>query len=506
MNAQFENWNGEVQAGFDASSRDYVVCPSNHIDKGYVGVHAIERPGTNNKWVLRGIEFDDSGVERWGTYNVIELNGSPGRDLQIHPLKIVQRLDGNGYYIVGYVIQGDFDIPFPFVIKTDNNLDVVTNGFKTFTNHGFFCDVDELPNNDLMFCGSKTEDLQLADNDRVGILVRTSSTFTISYMKYIDHYTSTTLPENDYDIVHDLILVDDDAVICGNVSEQYIDGACTTSVSRPFIARINLTNGNWTGAGYWINTRFKGIGNSTASRLAEDGTQVVMATHALATSSTNLLFYNITTGAFISGKNIEFNSTTINDGTIYTHVPFIQNIYFNSNGDIFMSGKNIKIGNSWNSSRWDMPFNAVYDVGNNSVSGIVYPTDQQYLIPADYLNYEENTVNCFAGMVFPFYAASNTIPEVNGNTDEYTTITHDHAKSDWNSISYANKTWIFSNDNSTCNNAALTGPDPTNVSTTTPIVVSNFNLLSLPDVLNLTGFDDTGAPFYFNYDCDSDPH
>jgi hypothetical protein len=497
----FENHYGDFNDN-DLVSRDYVTCPANRTGEAYVGVSAVE-DNTNGR-VIRGIIFDASGNHVFpicaGTgicEKMIFLPPNIDSYNEIHPLKIIQMNSLQGYFIVGYIINSITQIAQPFCLKTDNNLDPLTSGFRVFSNHGFFSDVDELANNDLIFCGSQTNDLQVLTS-KEGMIICTDATFNVNYFRLTHSFTPGFVAP-DFDIVHDLLIINStDAFICGSVTESYTSGVCTSTAPRPFIARLNLATGSTTGPGYWSNTEMKYSGISLGCRIAFNGSnEVVLVSNSDIINSMGLSFYNATTGAFNYAKAIEFNLKTINDGIVYAHVPFVQNIYYNNNGNLFFSGKLLKVDATWTANYYDMPFAGEYDILNASANGVFYPTDISFPGPIDQLNYWSytNPCNSASGNFYPFYAASNTIPSILGNGNEFTTITFDHSGNPF-------RTWIFTNDFSTCNNSSLTCVVASQ-SSVSAITFNNDDIIAFPDINPL--FVGTSENRIKSVICDLDP-
>ena len=476
----FENHYGDFNDN-DLVSRDYVTCPANRNGEAYVGVSAVE-DNTNGR-VIRGIIFDAQGNHVFPTCTgggicekLIFLPPNIDSYNEIHPLKIIQMNSLQGYFIVGYIINSITQIAQPFCLKTDNNLDPVISGFRVFSNHGFFSDVDELANNDLIFCGSQTDDLQV-NTSKEGMIICTDANFNINYFRLTHSFTPGFVAP-DLDIVHDLLIINStDAFICGTIMESFISGPCTSTAPRPFIARLNLTTGATSGLGYWVNTDMAYAGISLGCRLAyNNSNEVVLGSNSAPPHSFSLSFYNATTGALNYAKSLEFNSVTLNDGTVNSHTIFVQNIYYNNSGNIFFSGKLLKVDPLWLPNYFDMPYVGEYDIVNATATGIIYPTDISFPGPIDLLNYWEfaNPCNGATGGFYPFYSASNTIPSILGNGNEFTTLTFDHSVVPF-------KTWIFTNDNLTCNNANLS-TKINSENPTSPISFNNDDIVAFPDI------------------------
>lgn len=464
----FETHYGISSTSNDEGIGEFVTCasidPNNYI---YAGVHTFtDLSASPASKFIRGVRIKSDGTMLSSNFDFI-------RDfipqLNIIPLKIIPINNNTEYLITGYVTAlSTPDRPHPFVMKTDASLAATT--FKVFTDHdGFFSDVDELPNQDLLFSGATTYSLKITTLNRLGWIVRTDPTnFTSSWMRYIHGPTSQS--SHNYNIVHDAIVVDNDtAFICGTVNEAVrCTGINTDSFqARAFVAKIDLNNG----AFVWHKALFA---HQLGARLALNtgASLIAFATNSEGNYYPGLSFFD-RGGNFIIRRETEVNQgipniTGVNfsalgnsysNARILAHVPFIQNIYFNSNDeDVFVSGKfiNVQANNldaPYNTiGFFDMPCSMVYDYSNSSFGTIsVFKSAQLFLLTIpNFLTYDlNNHLGCPGDTYPPFYAASNTLPCLsNCGNDEYITITLDEA--DYSGVKGQDKVWVFSNDNNVC--------------------------------------------------------
>jgi hypothetical protein len=357
-----------------------------------------------------------------------------------------------------------------------------------------------------MFCGSQCDGLEVNSN-KLGMFIRTDPNFAMTYMRLVDYFTLASAP--DFDIVHDLTLINgNDALVCGTITELSTSSTCTTTVSRPFVAKIDLVTGLWVGTNYWVNTEFKGADENVGSRvLYNGGNQVVMATNGEGGSGGALIFYNFLTGAFLYGKWAEFAQYPMNFGTQLKHQVFIQNIYYNTDGNLFISGKYLKSAVTWNATaEYDMPVSAIFNKTTKVFTNLtLYPTDMTYIFPLDILNYYATPVICNTRTrhYCPIYSASNTVLATGIPNNEYVTVTHDKTLIPGNS-SFPYKTWIYSNDNLTCLNYSPSIPI-INPPLPTSQITLNSQLGPNPDVLNINYYNLANYPLNI-FNCDSDPN
>jgi hypothetical protein len=464
----------ETRYGFSSTSNDeaigeFVTCgsidPTNYT---YAGVHAFKNSSSMPSSIfIRGVRIKADGTMLSANFDFIREFVSA---LNIFPLKIIPINNNSEYLITGYVTALNTpDRPHPFVIKTDANL--TATSFKVFNDHdGFFSDVDELPNQDLLFSGATTYSLKITSFNRLGWIIKTDPTnFTSIWMRYVNGPTSQS--SHNYNIVHDAIVVDNDtAFICGTINEavRCIGNNKDSFQARAFLGKIDLNNGSFV----WHKALFA---HQLGARLALNAgaSLIAFATNAEGNFYPGLSFFD-RGGNFIIRRETEvdngipniygvnFNALGNNypNVKILVHVPFIQSIYFNSinDADVFVSGKFIKVvvdnldppGNQI--GEFDMPFSMVYDY-NNSTFGTMslFKSAQLFLMTTpNFLTYDiNNGLGCPSDVYPPFYAANNTVPCLsNCQTDEYVTITLDEA--DIAGVKGQGKVWVFSNDNNVC--------------------------------------------------------
>ncbi|NUM32887.1 MAG: hypothetical protein HUU47_11270 [Bacteroidetes bacterium] len=461
----FETHYGSSNMSGDGISSEFVSCasvdPNNYT---YAAVHAIkDLNATPPTFSIRGVRIKNDGTMLIANFDYIKESTG---DYDLFPLKIVPVNNNSEYMIIGYITHINTpDSPNPFVIRADANLDAFE--FKVFTDHkGFFTDVDQLTNGDYIFCGSHTNSLQIGANYRLGWMLRTNSSYTKIWMRFTHSYEHpTSVVRKDFDIVHDMMLIDDDtAIVCGNVCEQIDCDRFTgldTSSPVAFIAKVDLSNGSFG----WYNSK---IANSTASRLAMscDNTKIIMSVNGENVGSSSSLSFWDRAGNYILGKLFEgtsFNSKYKKSGISYTvsinlHSQIsIQNLYNTSNNKLFISGKFYKtvINDSFNSAinidTVEIPFSVNYDINSSSFDSMnVFKSSQKFTFGPNFLSYRP-WKSCGSYFYPSIYFASNTIPV---NTDcentEFVTVTLDVASdASTNQIGY-DKVWIFSNDTNPC--------------------------------------------------------
>lgn len=494
----FENHFGVNSSGNDGLSLEFVTCPSIDANYTYVGVQSFQSSG---QMKIRGVRVTSTGTMFASSFDFIAATTST---LDLFPLKIIPFIDQNGqdgYLITGYVKDQNNPLPKPFVIQADNNLNATT--FKIFTDHfGFFTDVDQLTNGDLIFCGSTTSTLTIATPTRLGWIMRTDNVnFTAQWMRYTHLYEHlSSKSQQDFDAVQDLILLDDDsALVCGNVSEHVdcepaIPGLDSTR-SRVFVAKVNLNNG----AFVWQKCRFI---KNFAARLAINnaGTIVALATNGEFGSSTPAIIYMDRSGNITSAKHFEpsggkyvgelllINGVPNLDTKILAHIPFVQNIYFkNNDNDLFISGKFVKtlvesdpnMPPSIILGTFEMPFSTSFD-GTNFGFTHLYKSAQVFT-PFNFLSYNSfGSTAC--GEKYPtFVSSSNTLPCLsNCGTDEFITITVD-VGSVLGNIGQ-DKVWIFSNENTSICGYTHNTTDNANCQDFDHVNISNDDIEVVPEV------------------------
>jgi len=496
----FENHYGKSVSGNDGPGTEFTTCGSIDLNYTYVGVHAIEDPTASGPvFTIRGVRIKSDGTMFAANFDFIQ---HLTKELNIFPLKIIPINSNTEYLITGYVTSVNLpDLPYPFIIKADQNLDATD--FKVISDHtGFFCDVDELPNSDLLFVGATTNSLKIAANTRLGWILRTDNTnFTAQWMRYTSLYNHvSTNKHQDFDVVSDAIVIDSDsAIICGTVSQQVVCSSNDSTNSLVFVAKLNLNNGSFN----WHRAIFK---KNVACKLALNipNSLIVLATNGDVGSSLPAIIIFDRGGNLISSKSFEpsddlqsvnFKLNGINYTTdIGIHAPFVQNLYFNDDDDeIFISGKFINvIVQDLNPpfsilGSFEMPFNFVYTVSTNSFSNLtVYKSSQIFNIGVShFLTYDQwSSGNC--GELFPpLVSVSNTLPCLaNCGTNEYVTITLDCASNVSPPINIGiDKVWVHSNDNTKCG-YDYQSIEQFNLSPLTHIDISNDNIEVTPEVQN----------------------
>lgn len=460
----FEKHYGLNTNGNESALSDFVTCESIDVDYVYLGVQAFnDQSSSPNLSVIRGVRIKADGTMLSANFDFIKNSSSY---YNIFPLKIIPINNSSEYLITGYVTHVNApNLPFPFIIKADNNLSATD--FKIITDHnGFFSDVDELlPSGDLLFSGSVGPSLIKFASFRHGWIMRTDNTnFTAQWMRFI-HFDDI-INSKSYGIVNDAIAFDDDsAIICGSVSELFTCTPADSLAPRAFIAKINLTDGSF----YWHKAVFKGC---FSARLAINDANTLIALATNGEVSQNYIGLNFFDrgGNFISRKLCEtFQKSAVNftfSGSTYSSdiklhiISLIQNIYFNSNDeDVFVSGKFVDLevniaGTTTPIGTFEMPYSMLYIASSANFDSInLYKSAQQFQVaPANFLSYDFNTAFGCPGQVYPpLFVSSNTLPCLsNCGSDEYVTITLDEA-SDANTQTVGqDKVWIFSDDNYVC--------------------------------------------------------
>lgn len=394
--------------------------------------------------------------------------------MNIFPLKIIPFDDQNGndmYLITGYVTMTNAPtLPKPFIIQADANLDCTS--FKILSDHpGFFTDVDQLTNGDLIFAGSATTSLNHSAYTRLGWIMRTdNANFTMQWMRYTHLFEHPSIDSHwDFDIINDVVLIDDDsAIICGTVSIEQNPGCAPvtevdSTISYVFLANVNLNNGsfNW-------QTGIKQGTTSARIALNTNDSKIAVACHARGNLGATLSFFDrggnplfsrSIEGADAMGVTFNFLGTNYPLSRIRTHEAYIQNIYFNSNDeDVFISGKFMERP-VWDQNGaiigyFDMPFSSVYSAINDNLGANMSLYASAQRIQPGYINFLTYNITdplCNNFIYYPFYTPSNTLPCTSGcNLDEYVTATLDVAEDANTNIIGRNKIWIFTNDTSPC--------------------------------------------------------
>ena len=497
----FETHYGSSSTGGDGYSTEMVTCasidPNNYT---YAAVHAIRDLNvTPPAYMIRGVRIKSDGTMYTSNFDYIRESSG---DYDVFPLKIIPINNNTEYMITGYVTHTNTpNLPHPFVIRTDAAL--LAFEFKVFTDHpGFFTDVDQLSGGDFIFCGSMTNSLQILANTRLGWMLRTDNTYTKQWMRYTYSYNhSSSVMRKDFDIVHDLILIDDDsAIVCGNITEQLNCNISSpnldSSSNIAFIAKVNLYDGSFG----WYKSRIK-LANASRLAMNSAGTMIAFATNGELSNNYpgvsfwdragNYIYGTCFYGNNLSGVNFRLNGNNYPNSTIYfSSAPsVIQNIYFNSNNDLFISGKyfytEVKDNTSSSLGYFDIPFNTVYNAGTGTVGNInIYKSAQGFTGISNFLSYKfwNDVSNC--NIDFPqVYTASNTLPCLaNCGTDEYVTVTLDVASDANTTQTGPDKIWIFSNDNNPCGREQTTSNNPPFPIFAVSLVMYNDDILVTPDV------------------------
>jgi hypothetical protein len=483
----------------DPETLDYSVT-TKYDDSGYVTVSATydDPSGITDQWCIKLVQFDNSGTIQTGRY----FYPVPPLSHNIHPLKIITLSGNQGYLITGYHEHISTSCPMPFVVKLDISYNVLAQ--HVYQICGFFTDVDEIPGGGFIFSGAWSNNINFAA-DRNGAIMRTDVNFNPIYSRSIFKYNPMATI-GDFDIIHDLVIVDSSrAYVTGGFTDTCVNTSSGSSWVPPGVSghllfgEMDLTTGNFN----WTNNIINNIPSAGGANFIQTiGSRVIFNDNYIVVASNNgnpgssfIIFFDRNTGMFVSGYNVENLTISINSGHLLTHIPFIQNIYFIDTNKVFYSGKQIAIEFNYNPlTHFEIPCSGELDVNGNIGNGRLYVTDQHYDgnladITSYYYKYGDCTLE-----YFPFYAASNTIPQ-NGNTGEFVTISHD--KND----NFKNKTWIFTNDNQVCVNYHLEliaepiVPKP-------QLGVHNISSGN-PDLLNILLLIETLDNV--EYECDEDP-
>ncbi|MCC6722280.1 MAG: hypothetical protein IT243_08755 [Bacteroidia bacterium] len=491
----FETHYGSILNSNDVVGSEFVTCPSINESYSYVAVGSVlippPEPGNNGTYAVRGVRVKSDGTMLTSTFDYIQESSL---NYNIFPLKIISINNNTEYLITGYVtrVSGIYAAPlrpYPFVIKTDENLNATV--FKIFTDHeGFFTDVDEIPNSggDLLFIGAKSFLTSITPYTRSGWMLRTDPTnFTAQWMRYLHN---DQIPSgHNYHIVHDAITLDgDNALICGSTNDR---ASCAENAdsfySRAFIAKIDLNDGSF----IWQKSLLrKFLGIRLAVNNAHD--KIAMAFNGEQENSYSGIIYFDNSGNVLTYKMCEVSPTPLNNVNFtnnssilypceihihYKHI--IQNIYFLENDeDVFLSGKFVNTEVKYNNNTvgyFDMPFCTLFDYSSDLFGSIsLYKSAQTFPnMLSTFLSYDSWQISNCVHIIMPqFYCASNTLPcnsNCNGN-DKFVTITLD--KAEYSGSSKEDKVWIFSNDNKVC------GYETTTIST------FNLNLFEHIDIIN----------------------
>lgn len=474
----------------DPETYDYCITPKAD-GNGYVAVSATrDNPsGAANQWCIKLVECDDTG----GFVNSSRyIHPQPAQLQQLVPLKVITLNGGNGYAITGYHLQEFENCPMPFVVKLDNNYSIIDA--RLFYTCGFFTDVDEMPNGCFIFSGSWSDNTNITAVRQAAIM-KTDASFVPVFARSIEKMPIGTAVD-EFDIVHDLVVVDDDsAYFTGSVTDVCSTTPTTTTTGYMLLGEVNLNTGLFN----WTNNCINSL-HFIGSRIAVNENYIAVALNASTNNASNIAFFDRATKAFITRYIIEHNPTIINQGTLNTHIPFIQNLYFEDQQTVFFSGKQVGLQLNGNpATHFEMPFSGELDINGNAANGRLFLTDQDYLLPTDFLSYRNNHTsfcNSTPNAYFPIWAASNTLPQ-NGQTGNFVTITHDNLNGN-----LFNKTWMFTHDNQMCGYVPLDF-NILQQSADTPFSVINQSK-SLPPVLELAM---ENKPLHKEfYECDQNPN
>ncbi|MCB9250827.1 MAG: hypothetical protein H6605_00020 [Flavobacteriales bacterium] len=488
----FDERHGLVNGSHDYEKSEMVSCTSISEDYDYVGVCSTTGTSPNEK--MEAVFVLDDGT----LYTSVFYHLSDYYDnYNFQPMKIVPLNSDDGYIIVGYVYDRNSSVLFhPFVMTTDEVLDPSSGIFKIFDIDGYFTDVDQLPNDDFLFCGSTNKDFSLTSSSMTGLIIKTNSSLALTYMRFVYGYNPSGSYQR-FDIIQDALIIDDDtAIILGSVTEQ-----CSTTYtkSRIVLAKLNLN----TGAFVWQKCEYSG--NYLASRMAINDDYIAIGMNAESGSTAGQLAFYDRGGNFVSGKTLKYSpvsnsslkvngSAATPSGNINTEYPFIQNLYFRTDDKLFVSGKFQRISYPGSPHVFDMPFSFVIVPSTGTISSTyLYQTDHYYGTVGLFAN--PTTSLCNGDIYSPIWPPSNTVPRVSGS-NEFVTISHDMGKVGVASY-YRFKQFAFT-DNFTCGNLDIGSPNDNDLNMVSHSDVSNDNVI-VCDEDDYDPFYDTQG--YFDFDC-----
>lgn len=488
IDERYSLYTGATTTGIDdARTLDYATTHK-YDNSGYVAVSAtLDNPlGGISNYGIKVVEFDNNGVFIQGEF----LFPVPPEVTNIYPLKVITLNGNQGYGITGYFKHFSSTCPRPFVVKIDIAFNITAQHF--YNDCGFFTDIDQMPNGDFMFVGAWSDSMTKVANRR-GAIMRTDMNMNPVYSRNVDYFIPTAT-SMDYDIVHDLVIVDDEhAYVTGAYTAQCTTVNSSTS-SRLLVGEVDLL----TGAFNWTNNCFDDPDiNDAGARIIFNDNYIVIAANSQGGWMPSITFFDRTTHTFIASYFLEHDTTTLSLGYLNTHIPFIQNIYFIDNQTVFYSGKDIGVLNSnFPNTHYELPISGQLDINGNISNGLVFVTDQHYVtpLPLDITSYFISNGNC--GLVdAPLYASSNTLPQ-NAETGAFVTLTHDRIDGD------ENKTWIFTHDINVCSSKvlALFVADKWQYNTVNVANISRIN----PDKIDLLLY--TEPILDHEEDCDQDPN
>lgn len=492
-NAQFNVRHGINASYHDLEGSDMVTCLSINEDYDYVAIHS-STTSPNEK--MEAVLVKDDGTIFSNLYRYLDDNGD---NFHFQPMKIIPLNDESGYAIVGYMFDRTVAPVFnPFVMITDDLLDPTGLDFKRFDMEGYFCDVDQLPNDDFLFCGSTNSNYSVTATSMSGLIVKTDASFNVSYMRHINFFNPTGSFQR-FDVIEDAIVIDNDsALVYGSVTDP-----CNVAMTqaRILLAKVNLN----TGAFVWHKTEFNG--NFLAARMAMKSDEIAIVMHSMSGSiGAQLAFYD-RGGNFVNGRTLKYNSTSTSTllvsgnptasmppyPNLSTEFPLFQNIYYLEDDSLFLSGKFHRIDYPGLGGYFDMPFSCRFDKnGFDFCKDQLYQTDHLYGGVGLFVT--ETTSDCNGSVFPPIWPPSNTLPRVSG-THEFVTITHDVGKTGGSYWRF--KELAFVNEGSMCGTVMLT-KSTSNASTVAHQNVTNSNPAS-PDVFDeAEDFDTTG---FNDFDC-----
>jgi hypothetical protein len=473
----------------DPITLDYSTT-TNFDNSGYIAVSATrDNPlGGVSNYGIKVVEFDNNGGYL-GTGKF--LYPVPPEVTNLFPLKVITLNGNQGYAITGYFKHFSSTCPRPFVVKLDIALNITAQHF--YNDCGFFTDIDQMPNGDFMFVGAWSDSMTKLANRR-GAIMRTDMNMNPVYARNVDYFVPTSIAK-DYDIVHDMSIIDDNhAYITGTYTAECDTTGSATS-GRLLFGEVDLLNGDFN----WTNNCFDTANLSDfGARVIFNNDYIVVAANSRGNFVPNISFFNRTTHNLVSSYYVEHLKTALIVGdSLLTHIPFLQNIYFIDSTTVFYSGKDYGVFTSANPSwHFEIPFSGQLDINGNVANGLVFVTDQHYVapLPLDITSYFDSDGNC-GQTDSPLYASSNTLPQ-NGEQNTFITITHDRINN------LDNKTWIFSSDNNVCSSKELRLLSDIKTQENT-IITSNIiriNPAKIDLLLNIEDIRDAEV------DCDQDPN
>lgn len=414
----------------------------NYDNSGYIAVSATrDNPlGGVSNYGIKVVEFYNNGGFSTGKF----LYPVPPEVTNLFPLKVITLNGNQGYAITGYFKHFSSTCPRPFVVKLDIAFNITAQHF--YNDCGFFTDIDQMPNGDFMFVGAWSDSMTKLANRR-GAIMRTDMNMNPVYSRNVDYFAPTSISQ-DYDIVHDMAIVDDNSAYVTGTYTAECDTTGSATAGRLLFGEVNLLNGDFN----WTNNCFDTANlNDFGVRVIFNDEYIVVAANSRGNFVPNISFFNRSTHNLVSSYYVEHHRTALIVGdSLRTHIPFLQNIYFLDSTTVFYSGKDYGVFTAVNPGwHFEVPICGQLDINGNVSNGLVFVTDQHYVapLPLDITSYFNTLGNCNLYDA-PLYASSNTLPQ-NGEVNTFITITHDRINN------LDNKTWIFSNDNNVCSSKVL---------------------------------------------------